>query len=112
MITTVRKARNGTAVTPEPEPEPEPVTGLAYARRSVEAHTANIVHDAAYEATSLCMEIYRAASGAFTGDASDASAATEALTAPDMQDKIQEAYDCLGIARDYLIRLMHQDPPF
>jgi len=109
MITTVKKtARTGA----EAPAVPVPVTGLAYVRQSIEAHPASIAHDAAHEASSLCRAIHTAASDAFTSDRDDATAAAGALAAPEVQDMITEASECLDIARDYLRRLTQYDPPF
>jgi len=92
---------------------PQPKTGLVYVQDSIGYHLANIAHDAAYEATSLCMDIYRAASDAHTRNAPVGSQDAQVLADPGIQLKIKEAFDCLDLAQEYLHRLMaRNDPPF
>jgi hypothetical protein len=110
LIKPAEAASNGSN---DPASTPELKTGLAYVRESADYHLANIAHDSAYEATSLCMDIYRAASDAHTHSAPTGSQDAPVLADPGMQLKIKEALDCLYLAQDYLQRLIvRDDPPF
>jgi hypothetical protein len=108
MTASVKTASNGSTGTPA---KPERKTGVARVREAEVYHTASVVHDAAFEAERLCNDIWRAMSDVYVQR--DVSESAQALTAPDMQRKIREAFACLDTAQDYLRHLMVSgEPPF
>jgi hypothetical protein len=109
MTTTAKAASNGGTPT---APVPERKSGLAYVREAEAYHVASVAHDAAFEAERLCNEIYCTASGGYLGRGDD-NEAVQALTSPEMQRKVREAFDCLDAAQEHLRHLMACDePPF
>ena len=123
MTTTTNAAANGSTDTTsasEATDQPERVFGMAVVREAETYHTASVLHDAAFEAESLCTAVQRAVSDAYfkeiRKDQADKTGLTATQTAESaqMQAKVQEALNCLQAAQDYARRLLVStyEPPF
>jgi hypothetical protein len=110
MTTTDKSASNGSKPTMPSKSERK--TGMAYVREVTAYHVASVAHSAASEAERMCDDVYRTASDAYFGR-DDSAEAVQALTSPEIQRKVREAFDCLDAAQEHLRHLMACDePPF
>jgi hypothetical protein len=111
MTTTAKAVGNGSTDTGTAD-QPERVSGMARIRNTEAYHTADILHDAAFEAERLCNAVYQAIYDAYYNQVRTDQKARTGLTvaqtaeSPQVQAKLQEALNCLHAAEEYAKRLL------
>jgi hypothetical protein len=87
----------------KPRPTAERARGMTHVQQAQAYHLASLAHDAAFEAESLCNQIYRTASDGYLRE--PASETPGVATDPAMTVTAKEGIACLATALIYLIDL-------